>query len=256
MNLIEVKGISKAFGGVKAVVELTFGLRRGAIKGIIGPNGAGKTTVFNLISGILRIDSGEILFNETPLNRLRPYQIAFLGISRTFQNLQLFDNMTVIENVMVGLHTKTRSETFHALFRLPRAKDEERSIFKKAYEMLQLVDLESRAFEMVSGLPYGEQKLVEVARALASDPEVIMLDEPVSGLNSQEIQRLADLIRRVNAQGKTILIVEHNMRFIMSICQEILVLNYGKMIAEGPPSEISKNPDVVSAYLGEELKIA
>jgi branched-chain amino acid transport system ATP-binding protein len=256
MNLIEVKRISKAFGGVKAVVGLTFGLRRGMIKGIIGPNGAGKTTVFNLISGILRIDSGEILFKETSLNRLRPYQIAFLGISRTFQNLQLFDNMTVIENVMVGLHTRTRSETFQALFKLGSSRDEERLIFKKSLAALQRVNMESRAFEEVSGLPYGEQKRVEIARALVSDPEVIMLDEPASGLNAQEIQRLSDLIREVNAQGKTILIVEHNMRFIMNICQEILVLNYGKMIAEGPPSQISTNIDVISAYLGEELKIA
>lgn len=256
MHLIEVNGVSKRFGGLKAVSDLTFRLGRGEIKGIIGPNGAGKTTVFNLISGILRIDSGEILFRGIPLHRLRPHQIAYLGISRTFQNLQLFDNMTVIENVMVGLHTKTRSEIFHALFKLPGSREEERLIFKRAYETLQLVNMESRALEMVSGLPYGEQKLVEVARSLVSDPELIMLDEPVSGLNAREIERLADLIRKVNEQGKTILIVEHNMRFVMNICDGVLVLNYGELIAEGDPSQIVENPDVISAYLGEELRVA
>ena len=188
MNLIEVKGVSKNFGGLKAVADLTFSLEKGKIKGIIGPNGAGKTTIFNLISGILLIDSGEILFKETLLNRLRPYQIAYLGISRTFQNLQLFDNMTVIENVMVGLHTQTHSECFPSLLRLSKSRDEERRIFRTGLETLQMVNMESRASEKVSGLPYGEQKRVEVARALVSDPEVIMLDEPVSGLNAKEIE--------------------------------------------------------------------
>lgn len=256
MNLIEVKGVSKNFGGLKAVADLTFSLEKGKIKGIIGPNGAGKTTIFNLISGILLIDSGEIFFKETLLNRLKPYQIAYLGISRTFQNLQLFDNMTVVENVMVGLHTRTHSELLPSLLRLSKSRDEEHRSYERAYETLQLVNMESRTSEMVSGLSYGEQKLVEVARALVSDPEVIMLDEPVSGLNTKEIERLVDLIRKINTQGKTILLVEHNMRFVMNICEEVLVLNYGKLIAEGNPSHIVRNRDVINAYLGEELKIA
>jgi len=256
MDLIEAKRVSKSFGGLQAVADLTFNLRKGRIKGIIGPNGAGKTTIFNLISGILSSDSGEIFFKGSLLNKLKPYQIAYLGISRTFQNLQLFDNMTVVENVMVGLHTRTRSEIVHALLRLHQSREEERRIFEQAYETLRLVNMESRAFEMVSGLPFGEQKLVEVARALVSDPEVIMLDEPVSGLTTQEIERLDDLIRKINAQGKTILLVEHNMRFVMNICEEVLVVNYGKMIAEGNPSQIVSNQDVINAYLGEELSIA
>jgi len=256
MDLIEVRNVSKSFGGLRAVSDLTFNLGRGKIKGIIGPNGAGKTTIFNLISGILTIDSGEIFFKGTVLNRLKPYQIAYLGLSRTFQNLQIFDNMTVIENVMVGLHPRTHSEILHAIFRLGRSRNEERYIFEKAYEALQSVNMESRAAEMVSGLPFGDQKLVEVARALVADPEVIMLDEPVSGLNTQEIERLDDLIRKINAQGKTILLVEHNMRFVMNICEEVLVVNYGKMIAEGDPSQIVSNRDVINAYLGEELRIA
>jgi branched-chain amino acid transport system ATP-binding protein len=256
MDFIEIKKVSKSFGGLQAVDDLTFDLGKGKIKGIIGPNGAGKTTVFNLISGILSMDSGEIFFKGTLLNRLRPYQIAYLGISRTFQNLQLFDNMTVIENVMVGLHTRTRSEIFHALLRLSHSREEEQHMFERAYETLKMVNMESKASEIVSGLSFGEQKLVEVARALVSDPEIIMLDEPVSGLNAQEIERLDDLIRKINAQGKTILLVEHNMRFVMDICEEVLVLNYGKKIAEGDPSQIVSNREVINAYLGEELKIA
>lgn len=256
MDLIEVKGVSKNFGGLQAVADLTFSLKKGKIKGIIGPNGAGKTTIFNLISGILPIDSGEIFFKGTQLNRLKPYQVAYLGISRTFQNLQLFDNMTVVENVMVGLHTRTHAEIFHALFRLNRSRDEEQRSFEKAYEALRMVTMESRASEIVSGLSFGEQKLVEVARALVSDPEVIMLDEPVSGLNAQEIEKLDGLVRKINAEGKTILLVEHNMRFVMNICEEILVLNYGKRIAEGDPSQIVSNREVINAYLGEELNIA
>jgi branched-chain amino acid transport system ATP-binding protein len=256
MDLIEVRNVSKSFGGLRAVSDLTFGLGKGKIKGIIGPNGAGKTTIFNLVSGILTMDSGEIFFKGTLLNRLKPHQIAHLGLSRTFQTLQIFDNLTVIENVMVGLHTRTRSEIVQALFRLGQCRDEERYIFEKAYEALGMVNMESRASEMVAGLPFGDQKLVEVARALAADPEVIMLDEPVSGLNAQEIERLDGLIRRINAQGKTILLVEHNMRFVMNICEEVLVVNYGKRIAEGNPSQIVSNRDVINAYLGEELRIA
>jgi branched-chain amino acid transport system ATP-binding protein len=256
MNLIEVKNVSKAFGGLQAVDDLTFSLGKGKIKGIIGPNGAGKTTVFNLISGILSMDSGEIFFKGTLLNRLKSYQIAYLGISRTFQNLQLFDNMTVVENVMVGLHTRTHSEILHALLRLNRSRDEEQHIFERACETLKMVNMESRASEIMSELSFGEQKLVEAARALVSDPEVIMLDEPVSGLNAHEIERLDDLIRKINAQGKTILLVEHNMRFIMNICEEVLVLNYGKVIAEGAPTQILRNREVINAYLGEDLKIA
>lgn len=256
MDLIQVKGISKSFGGLKAVSDLTFNLGKGKIKGIIGPNGAGKTTVFNLISGILPVDHGEIFFKGTPLNRLKTYEIAHLGIARTFQNLQIFDNMTVIENVMVGLHGRGRSEILQVLFRLNRSRSEERQIFERALEALKLVNIEHRAYEMVSGLPYGEQKIVEVARALVSEPEVIMLDEPVAGLNRQEIERLSNLIRKVNSEGKTILVVEHNMRFIMNICEEIVVLNYGSLIAEGNPSQITKNQDVINAYLGEGLEIA
>lgn len=249
-------GVSKSFGGLEAISNLTFSVEKGKIKGIIGPNGAGKTTIFNLISGFLPVSCGEIFFRGTLLNRLKPYQIAHLGISRTFQNLQLFENMTAIENVMVGLHTRTKSEILHALLRLRQSKDEEQRTFERAYGALQLVSMELRANVMVSELSYGERKLVEIARAIVSDPEVIMLDEPVSGLKVQEIEKLSDLIRKINSQGKTILVVEHNMRFVMDICEEILGLNYGKMIAEGDPSQIVRNPDVIKAYLGEELKTA
>jgi ABC-type branched-subunit amino acid transport system ATPase component len=256
MKVIEFRNVSKSFGGLKAVSDLSFGVSSGSIKGIIGPNGAGKTTIFNLISGILPLSHGEISYKGSAIHRMKTFQIASLGISRTFQNLQLFDNMSVIENVMVGFHSRTLCGILGASLRLKKSRSEEAVLFERAYEALKLVNMESRASEMVSEMPYGDQKLVEIARALVSNPDLILLDEPVSGLNAQEIDRLADLIGRIKGQGKTILLVEHNMKFVMGICDEILVLSYGERIAEGNPSQIVKNREVITAYLGEDWNLA
>lgn len=256
MEIFEVKDVTKKFGGLTAVDNVSFSVKKGQIKGIIGPNGAGKTTIYNLISGFYPYDYGEILFKGIKLNGLKPYKIASLGISRTFQNLQIFNNMTVVENVMLGFHHRTKAGIFSALIRSPGSRKVDKWIMEKSLEKLAFVNLESKAYESAENLSYGEYKFLELARALASEPELILLDEPASGLNIEEIHFLSMLIQKIQGQDVAIILVEHNMRFIMNICHDILVLNYGNVIADCCPDDVKCNQEVIDAYLGEGGKLA
>ena len=251
-EILSVENLQKSFGGIQAIDSLDFSISQGQVKSVIGPNGAGKTTLFNLITGIYRPSDGILRFNGKILNGLKPYRIARLGISRTFQNLQLFANMTVLENVMVGRHSLTSAGLLSTGLRLSRMRREEKNIRKKALEELSFMGLETKPELEAVSLPLGEQKLLEIARALATSPRLLLLDEPAAGLNIRETEKLSQTILKIRDRGITIILVEHDMSLVMEISDEILVLNYGSKIAEGPPREIQRNREVIAAYLGEE----
>ena len=250
--LLKAENVSKSFGGIHAVQEVSFEVRAGQIKGIIGPNGAGKTTLFNLITGFYPADHGAIYFRDHKLNGLGPHQVAELGIARTFQNVELFDQMTVLENIMVGRHPRSSAGFIGAALRLARHRLEERRIRQEALKMLDFVGLVDRADSPSSALPFGLQRILEIGRALATDPLLLLLDEPASGLNAGETRELGRLICRIRDRGITVVLVEHDMSLTMEVCQEILVMDYGRTLAEGSPREIQENPAVIAAYLGEE----
>ncbi len=252
MALLEAQGLRRRFGGLVAVDQVSFQVARGQIKAIIGPNGAGKTTLFNLISGLLRPDAGRILFQDRPIERLQPYQIARAGLSRTFQNPSLFLQMTVLENVMVGRHRRSRREFLGCGLRLPGQRSEERAIRQSALEQLEGVGLAHLAEVSAGALAFGQRRMVELARALATEPELLLLDEPGSGLNTRDKADLAALIRRIRDRGITILLVEHDMTMVMGLSDDILVLHNGVPIAEGPPAKIQSDANVVRVYLGQE----
>jgi branched-chain amino acid transport system ATP-binding protein len=251
--ILQVTSLRKNFGGVLALDNLSFGVSHGQLKSIIGPNGAGKTTLFNIITGIYPPTSGRVQFNGRNIARLSPHVVAKRGISRTFQNLQLFANMTVLENVMVGRHCRTRVGLLRSALKFPGVLKEEKRITTAAMDLLDFVGLADSAQRSAATLPFGKQRLIEVARALATDPALLLLDEPASGLNVRETEEVGQLIQKIRDIGKTVVVVEHDMSLVMGISEEILVLDHGRRIAEGPPRDVQKNPEVLRVYLGEDI---
>jgi branched-chain amino acid transport system ATP-binding protein len=242
------------FGGLLALSDMTFSVREGQIVGLIGPNGAGKTTAFNVITGFLQQTSGEVLYRSTSLQGLKPHEIAKLGLVRTFQRTSVFQERSVFQNVLTALHCQGRSRLWDILLRTPREVASERALAEQVSDILRFVGLTHRADEPAGALPYGEQRLVGVALALAVKPSMLLLDEPVSGMNPAETARFVELVKKIRESGVTILVVEHDMKMVMSVCDHIVVLNSGRIIAKGPPGEIQQNPEVIRAYLGEGKK--
>jgi branched-chain amino acid transport system ATP-binding protein len=252
MQILEVRDVCRKFGGLQAVSDVSFGVREGTIKALIGPNGAGKTTLFNLISGFLPPDTGTILFFGKPVEGMRPYQIAARGMARTFQHIKLFPRMTTLENIMIGRHIHGKSGFLSSMLNLPWTLKEDRGARQKSLELMEFLGIESLAGQEATSLAYGKQRIIELARALACEPKLLLLDEPAAGLNMRETAEMADLIARVRDLGITVLIVEHDMSLVMNISDEIIVLSYGRKIAEDVPLSIQKDKEVIRVYLGEE----
>jgi len=248
--LLEVQALCRAFGGLKAIHDVSFRVAAGSIKAIIGPNGAGKTTLFNLIAGSLAPDSGTVHYDGRAITGMAPHRVAAGGICRTFQTTRLFPAMTVLENVMVGRHPRTRAGFVSGVLSLPWTWREEREIRTRAGEILSSLGIGQWAAEAAGNLAFGTQRLVEIARALATEPRLLLLDEPAAGLNIYETREMADLILKIRGWGVTVLLVEHDMSLVMDISDEVLVLNYGRRLAEGAPSEIQHDPEVIRTYLG------
>ena len=254
--MLNIKEIWMSFGGLMALRNVSVDVREGDIKALIGPNGAGKTTLLNIVSGIHQPDKGDVFFSGEKIVNVAPTRIARKGISRTFQHVELFGNMTVIENIMVGQYAKTKAGFLSSGFKLPFVMKEEREIQRKSEKILEYINLGQRKDEPASNLPIGEQRTLEIGRALATGPRLVLLDEPAAGLNIKETRNLGEIIKKIRDELKiTVVLVEHDMDLVMSISDSITVLNFGEVIAEGTPLEIQKNPEVIVAYLGEEEEI-
>ena len=257
MQVLQVNNVSMDFNGIKALTDININIESSKITGIIGPNGAGKTTLFNLLTGIYEPSHGKIVYNMDGRiydKKLKPYEMAGIGVARTFQNIRLFKDMTVIDNVKIGFEHNIKYGLLSSILRLPSFYKEEKRIEEMAHNYLEIFKLSDKVNELAKNLPYGEQRKLEIIRALAEEPKILLLDEPAAGMNQSETKELMELIKLIKEKFKiTIIMIEHDMTLIMGVCEEIFVLNYGKLIAQGTPKEIQSNPDVISAYLGGEI---
>jgi branched-chain amino acid transport system ATP-binding protein len=249
--MLEIVAITQRFGGITALEDISFQVSKGDITGVIGPNGAGKTTLFNIVTGLYSQTAGSVLLDGSDISRLPAEQLAAKGLVRTFQNIELFGNMTVLENVMLGLHTRSRCGILACMGKMPWHVREEKRIRTEALEWLEFCGITELADQTAANLPFGRGRFLEIARAMAVRPVIMLMDEPAAGLNNRETNELAELIRKIRATGVTVVLVEHDMELVMDICDRIVVLNLGKKLAEGTPREIQENPAVIAAYLGE-----